>query len=1295
MTDVWPLQQKADAMDSQKTGIGAIVVALLAGLAIGFPMVVGNSTQSGSSAAPYSSVAAGELENHKLPEHTAVDLILDYFGGDPDQVPVGEIWSQDTPWTAKGSGINKPYDLTMIIATLPDPIAPALREKFDARLDSIQRAAEKAGYVLDRLDLPWPKPTAIDTGLKLGQEIDLRWKEDPEPPIELHGKSQPTYLAAKGNSDESNRYLKDPGFILFRHRIEPKLLMVLVVGERPTSGIHRFALRSALDQVAWLCKWEDEKSQKPLPDPVEDRAFDVVAAKCTQADNPNLPNLLMLAPSFSGGAPSLVSTLSAWRSGLKKQPDITMTSGTTTVVGAALASDHWIHYSTVAVTIPKSEFAAYIKSKVDPTPERLAMLVEEDTQYGQFYSSAPTGKSPNSAKSPDDSILVIQFPLYISDIRRAASARLNGVIRPPPRVSNIQLPPEENAGVDYVTPHFSPRSVASDQIVLDNLLKTIHREHVRYLGIVASDVEDRIFLVQQIRYSCPDTTVFLLSSDLFYLHSDFNFDLRGTLVLSTYPLFAMNQLWTYPFDGDTERKQFPNDNAEGVFNATLSLLGDQNDMIDYSTPFSRTPTAPVLWLSIVGKDELWPINFRSSVGSNDLSRRTGPTTRQPSGVVLLGRGAYPGSFIIVFLLSTFATAGWSFIVLARYPFRANGRCARILESLWRVQPVWMVSLLGNPSPRQGGGRRPSLQAQRRSFLLAITIGFLSLDLVVATFFLLPYRCALSPSFDGTVEWLPLYTVSGWLVLGGMIVCPLVVSFCATAVLSLTFRYDRQLRPKYESAAAASPEVPPETAAAQEQGTTRSALADGVRRLRKWVGSLSSPTINAFAFGAAGVAYCLSIILPSNRGQWHYGSAATLYLFLRSVNLGDGVSPLLPILLVGVAAIALLFSSLRRIAILTASSVPEGLLAFTSGVGSFAGVAEQEEKIRQVLRRRPNEIGGARIFFSLGVFAGVWLLAMKPNGSIDGWLFDVFMFFGAFAVFVAVSWSLLRMITLWYSVRGLLRRLYRHPGRVAYENYFKGLPARQRISLTEPTLPLTATESSLQHVREMIRIAQLVGADALAPGLANPLLGLVTDLRTAELKLSDALSADLLGNRGAAIGFRSEARTATSAIAKQIAILMESQWRLPPEAVINSATASERRVIKHGELFLVARVIDFLRDVFPHFRNLMTFATVAILLTLLALSSYPFGQRDLLLDFAWLSVLAAVGAMSYVFLTMNRDRVLSLLSGTTPGQLTWNSTLIAQLLTFGVLPLLGLLGVQFPGQFASVLSSFSKLSGRAG
>ena len=138
------------------------------------------------------------------------------------------------------------------------------------------------------------------------------------------------------------------------------------------------------------------------------------------------------------------------------------------------------------------------------------------------------------------------------------------------------------------------------------------------MGIKATDVEDLIFLTQRIREYCPDTVVFTFSTDLRFLHSDINRDLEGMLVFSTYPLFPFNQFWTYPFAG--AKFEFFNEEAEGVFNATLIQLGARDKMVEYGEPFTASPEWPALWVSAVGRHDIWPLAFHKF----ELTRRATP-----------------------------------------------------------------------------------------------------------------------------------------------------------------------------------------------------------------------------------------------------------------------------------------------------------------------------------------------------------------------------------------------------------------------------------------------------------------------------------------------------------------------------------------------------------------------------------------------------------------------------------------------------------------------------------------------
>jgi hypothetical protein len=101
----------------------------------------------------------------------------------------------------------------------------------------------------------------------------------------------------------------------------------------------------------------------------------------------------------------------------------------------------------------------------------------------------------------------------------------------------LKLPDEEANKGAHVVRSFSKRSAVDDELVLENLLRTIHREHARYVGVVATDVEDLIFLVHEIRSNCPNVVVFTTSANLLFAHTDATSELSGMLVFSTYPLF--------------------------------------------------------------------------------------------------------------------------------------------------------------------------------------------------------------------------------------------------------------------------------------------------------------------------------------------------------------------------------------------------------------------------------------------------------------------------------------------------------------------------------------------------------------------------------------------------------------------------------------------------------------------------------------------------------------------------------------------------------------------------------------
>ena len=64
----------------------------------------------------------------------------------------------------------------------------------------------------------------------------------------------------------------------------------------------------------------------------------------------------------------------------------------------------------------------------------------------------------------------------------------------------------------------------------------------------------------------------------------------------------------------------------------------------------------------------------------------------------------------------------------------------------------------------------------------------------------------------------------------------------------------------------------------------------------------------------------------------------------------------------------------------------------------------------------------------------------------------------------------------------------------------------------------------------------------------------------------------------------------------------------------------------------------------------------------------------------------------IFVQISRDKVLSLLAGTTPGKVTVTRDFVLRVLIHGVVPIVALLGVQFPETLRQIFSWLGTLQG---
>lgn len=193
-----------------------------------------------------------------------------------------------------------------------------------------------------------------------------------------------------------------------------------------------------------------------------------------------------------------------------------------------------------------------------------------------------------------------------------------------------------------------------------------------------------------------------------------------------------------------------------------------------------------------------------------------------------------------------------------------------------------------------------------------------------------------------------------------------------------------------------------------------------------------------------------------------------------------------------------------------------------------------------------------------------------------------------------------------------------------------------------------------------------------------LIGKLT--RRAEKSLERAFLTNSQGKWRESTRHRGIAEKLVARLSQKIAEIFEPVWDLDEEEPGNESGVPSSSVMVAGGTYIAARVEDYLRQVLPQVSLFAFAATAGVVMMLFAVSSYPFPAEGRLVLFNWVFLFFTMGTCAFVYFSMNRDHVLSLLSGTTPGKVSWNGTFLLQMFTHGVLPILAVLGAAFPTKF---------------
>ncbi|MFN0083812.1 MAG: hypothetical protein ACKVX9_00350 [Blastocatellia bacterium] len=1212
------------------------------------------------------------------------------------------------------------YLLEFMVVTLPDPKESRLSYLFDRNLEAVQRAIEAAGYVFDRYDFPWQEK------VNGGDKPAVR-----QPGVILYRSTSLNIVTRCPSGDPREQMIEKVT------TPSGRLLVLFVIGETPTAGMDKPALKNAFDQITLLSRWQkkgqtDFKILPCLPFPEHDRCQSPIAMKCGDPNQKTETSreIRVMGPTFSGSQDSFELAVQSWLDAsfeLKDRPIVTVISGSATSINPCRFCSRITtpgqprFHSTVPLSQQSIEAFKKYLLRLDHSADKgkIAILKEANTTYGQASvrpgqrtsslkkeenefpqldpdtleslvrgmvrlerASTPC-PDPVPTKSEESWLIEIPFPLHISQLRVASERAKSNRQGSTPDLRNIRRPLlplllDEGNETNDVVPLFSKLQPASLEVEFSRVLDEINRERVQYIGIISTDVKDSIFLVAEIRKHCPNAMVFLFFADMIYFRPEVNVDLQGTVVITPYPLFGPNQFWSYPFSGNDTRFQFPTHITQGVYNATLALLGLSDHMLEYGEPFEQSEGAqsriPSLWVTVIGRYGFMPVKLLPYFNDNyvmPLAKKAG----QPQNAILnLGGGLNSKTSTTVILLLIALGLVIPVATLAQLVKARNPEFIERFPPTRQLSRSWFGEMFGDPV-------FIDYKLKKRCYLLFCCACLLGVYLSLMWVFLLPNWVHWKlPNLRGDGEK-PFFVVK--------ILIGIVMSFSLVSAVWLWGSVADWLY-----------------LLARKQTRVAINLLRGLMgREPLGIPEIRDHRVHTVSMVAvlASVIVLIAIIIVGYKLADNRDPSTHIFFFVRATDLNSGVSPLLPILLLGATAFLCAFCSLRRWNLIERIHLPKhwelklreddlpetySFLGFepppASGAGdsppsSFIGFREMERRVRDSLSCFSFNLPAWPLLCLMVMIPYIYVMGYRFTPTLEGVGFDL-LFRVIFAVvMIAMTMAFLRFVASWIEMRRLLRRLSFHPllsgflGRDSVK--FDSLP---RISLTSPAPNYTSLILSAQHAIQLCR----------TPGAENT-PAMITAVRKIEENLHLLLEAKSRNDWQTVARLRSEMQARFSALSQQITRKLESGWSLVETA---AAPPPSPEWAKLAEVFLAGRILAFLHYVLAHLQNLVIFVNAGMLLLLVTVTSYPFQPRDLLLLFGWLLILSVVAATIFIFVQMDRDKALSTFSGGVPGQLTWSRDFIMRIAIHGVLPILALLSVQFPEVLQQILSWLSFMQG---
>ncbi len=1198
------------------------------------------------------------------------DLILPKQCYESGDAPIGETQPEVT---------EKASRLKFVIATLPDPVHTHLPVLFDQFAVAIQEGAQDEKYDFDGSWLPWddeePSYALLSDEKAFNQEKEMK---ENQPGIILFRKTVDCGEQQVDCREDSGATDKKDGNGLSKSYREG--LIVFVVGEEATHGIHREQFRNALEWIAVL----QPKTEK------------------------NRKRLAVLGPSFSGSFPSLAQVLSepntADRLDLRSTTAgrrLAIYSGSVSGKNSAAAFQKAFDSKVTFHSFVQNDdeilerFCKYITTEQSGfDPGKLAMISEDETAYG---SSGVTGEDGNdcSAKA-----LKLFYPRDISALRGAYQTKSLFNMGTSPQSGETQ---RRNLPTDLADPagkvHDSIRSYGGNQTPLTQeaflleIVAALRELHARYIVLRSSNTLDQLFLTNFLRRTYPDGRIVILGSDLMFARERGATGLSGTMTLSTYPLFPLERDWTEHPSLPASDRVFSADTTEGTYVALRLLLNEKSlngetqdpnrchaleegkdeserekkifvprivctqdpPIPDYSPPnWMLTDQGdeknkgkhcvypgPATWLSVIGVNRFWPMASLTAKkdqesldpaelscgeakvvnGKEERAEEPGERPAMPSGMEL-------------FLL-----------ILAGF-------------SMFHLWCCWSASYTAKPAFRAHFASTGDWRHTLLVFSGSSCVAFLA---IVAAWgcgvFSFPARGLVYP-------WFGLCCVT--------FVC-LMAWFAILANNRTVWKLSQRIR--------GSSDLPGMTS----------------KDFTSWNHRGSSLFIGTL------VAFCLLFVLPIQLALIDENRVLTYW---RAMHLASGVSPIMPMFAIFAGLYLSFWFSLhglalfgpdrpclppqQRLTIKDVDNIDRDFLKMFSQEHAAAGIERAGMPLNWKVAAISSVLFVLFLLVAFGVAEGV------PVRSLGAQSYSII-----FIVWLDVCCSLSiveawRLYEIWEELRRLLTFLDRLPLRrtlAVLHGFSWGSVWKMSGNVLEVRYKVISRQ--IQCMNHTIASLLDFARNSSDPGdiqAARISLPPLLDMRRAGFEFAEWYSTSYAEPlEGDLTSFQKFQTSVAAASGTLLAQLLVPAWRKEKQSLIvaparvrdekedavpNPPPQAKDEHLRNAEEFVCLTYLGFIQNVLGRLRTMALTIVVLFIASTVAISTYPFDPRQAL-SAVLVGLFVIVGVVIVkVYAEMHRDATLSHVTNTKPGEL--GAEFWIKIVGFGFAPLIGLLTRVFPG-----------------